>query len=334
MIKDTLNYKLLNTLLLLLIILILYITRDLWISIYNIIINTLKPIITSIMISYVFNLYLKKLNKFFNKITSILIFIGSIITTIIVIINLIIKITSQLKDCINIIYYFIKTYFVKYNIDILDIYNYINKFENINIINNIFKYITFIMIVISLSIYIFLGWDKIKQKIKFLSNRTTLDYLKNINKEIEKYTSSFFILIIINIIEYTIIFLIIGHPNYLILGLLAGILSIIPMIGGIITNIIALITAFTLNYKLFIRTLIGILVLSILDGYIVSPLIYSKGNKIHPVLIIISIFIFTKLLGPLGTIIAVPMLIIIMSTYKYIKRQKNDIFVQNVRKIQ
>ena len=286
------------------------------------------------MISYVFNLYLKKLNKFFNKITSILIFIGSIITTIIVIINLIIKITSQLKDCINIIYYFIKTYFVKYNIDILDIYNYINKFENINIINNIFKYITFIMIVISLSIYIFLGWDKIKQKIKFLSNRTTLDYLKNINKEIEKYTSSFFILIIINIIEYTIIFLIIGHPNYLILGLLAGILSIIPMIGGIITNIIALITAFTLNYKLFIRTLIGILVLSILDGYIVSPLIYSKGNKIHPVLIIISIFIFTKLLGPLGTIIAVPMLIIIMSTYKYIKRQKNDIFVQNVRKIQ
>lgn len=326
MIKDTLNYKLLNTLLLLLIILILYITRDLWINIYNIIINTLKPIITSIMISYVFNLYLKKLNKFFNKITSILIFIGSIITTIIVIINLIIKITSQLKDCINIIYYFIKTYLVKYNIDILDIYNYINKFENINIINNIFKYITFIMIVISLSIYIFLGWDKIKQKIKFLSNRTTLDYLKNINKEIEKYTSSFFILIIINIIEYTIIFLIIGHPNYLILGLLAGILSIIPMIGGIITNIIALITAFTLNYKLFIRTLIGILVLSILDGYIVSPLIYSKGNKIHPVLIIISIFIFTKLLGPLGTIIAVPMLIIIMSTYKYKKNENYTIF--------
>ena len=182
------------------------------------------------------------------------------------------------------------------------------------------------MIVISLSIYIFLSWDKIKQKIKFLSNRTTLDYLKNINKEIEKYTSSFFILIIINIIEYTIIFLIIGHPNYLILGLLAGILSIIPMIGGIITNIIALVTAFTLNYKLFIRTLIGILVLSILDGYIISPLIYSRGNKIHPVLIIISIFIFTKLLGPLGTIIAVPLLIIIMSTYKYKKNENYTIF--------
>ena len=66
--------------------------------------------------------------------------------------------------------------------------------------------------------------------------------------------------------------------------------------------------------------------LSILDGYIVSPLIYSKGNKIHPVLIIISIFIFTKLLGPLGTIIAVPLLIIIMSTYKYKKNENYTIF--------
>lgn len=319
MIKDTLNYKLLNILLILLIVLILYITKDLWISIYNIIINIIKPLITSIMISYVFNLYLKKLNKIFNKMISIVIFITSIITSILVIIKLIITITTQLKDCINIIYYFIKTYLTKYNINLIDIYNYLDKLENINIISNIFKYITFTMIVVSLSIYIFLSWDKIKQKIKITSTRTTLNYLKEINTEIEKYTCSFFILIIINIIEYTIIFLIIGHPNYLILGLLAGILSIIPVIGGIITNIIALIIAFVINYKLFIRTLIGILILSILDGYIISPLVYSRSNKIHPILIIISIFIFGKLLGILGTILAVPLLTIIISTYKYKK---------------
>ena len=325
MIKDTLNFKLLNILLLLLIILILYITKDLWISIYNIIINIINPIITSIMISYVFNLYLKKLNKYFNKSISIFIFIGSIITSIIVLIKLIINITQQITDCINIIYYFLKDIFIKYSIDFIDIYNYIDKFTNLNIFNNIFKYITFIMIVISLSIYIFLSWDRIKQKIKFLSNRTTLDYLKKLNKEIEKYTISFFILIIINIIEYALIFLIIGHPNYLLLGFLAGILSIIPIIGGIITNVVALITSFVINYKLFIRTLIGILILSILDGYIISPLVYSRSNKMHPILIIISIFIFNKLFGLIGTIIAVPFLTIIISIYKYKKNENYTI---------
>ena len=314
MIKDTLNYKLLNILLLLLIILILYVTKDLWLNIYNAVINILKPIITSIMISYVFNLYLKKLNKHFNKKLSISIFIITIITTIIIIIKLIIKITIQIKDCINIMYYFIKTYIT--NIEPINIYNYLGKIENLNLLNNIFKYITFMAIVTTLSIYIFLNWNKITNKIKYLSNRTTLDYLKKINKKIEKYVCSFFILLIINILEYTIIFLIIGHPNYLILGLLAGILSIIPIIGGIITNIIALITAFVINYRLFIRTLIGILILSILDGYIISPLVYSKGTKIHPILIILSIYIFSKMFGILGTILAVPILIVIMSIKK------------------
>ena len=38
--------------------------------------------------------------------------------------------------------------------------------------------------------------------------------------------------------------------------------------------------AYLTNYKLFIRTIIGILVLTILDGYIVSPLVYKKSNKI------------------------------------------------------
>ena len=317
MIKDTLNFKLLNILILLSIVLILYITRDLWISIYNIIINILKPIISSIMISYVFNLYLKKLNKYFNKITSILIFIRSIILSILLLVKLIISVTTQMTDCINIIYYFFKNIFIKYNINFIDIYKYLDKLTNVNIINSIFKYVTFIMIVIGLSIYLFLSWDKIKDRIKFRINIDTLKYLKNINLEIEKYTNSFFLLALINVIEYGLIFLVIGHPNYLLLGLLAGILSVIPIIGGIIINVLALITAFIINYRLFIRTLIGILVLSILDGYIVSPLVYSKSNKIHPILIILSIFVFSKLLGVLGAIIAVPLLIIIISIYNY-----------------
>ena len=316
MIKDTLNYKLLNTLLLLLIILIIYITKDLWTSIYATIINIIKPITTSIMISYVFNLYLKKLNKYFNKIISLLIFIGSIITSILIIIKLIITITSQLTDCINIIYYFLKNIFTKYNIEFIDIYKYLEGISNLNIVNNIIKYITLIIIVIVLSIYTFLNWDKLKSIIEYKTSRKSYDYLRTINIEIEKYTTSFFILVLINIIEYALAFLIIGHPNYLLLGLLAGILSIIPIIGGIITNIIAAITAFTLNYKLFIRTLIVILVLSILDGYIVSPLIYSKSNKIHPILIIISVFIFSKLLGFFGTVVAVPLLIVIINLCK------------------
>lgn len=39
--------------------------------------------------------------------------------------------------------------------------------------------------------------------------------------------------VVVQMIEYTIIFLIIGHPNYLILGVLSGVSAIIPWFGDL-----------------------------------------------------------------------------------------------------
>lgn len=328
MIKNKLDYKLVNFLLILLIILTIYQTRTIWISILNITTNILKPLIISIMISYVLNIYLRILNKKFNKIISLIIFLSTIFLIIyILIFKLLPTIITQLKEGIDGIIYILKTISIKYNINILDTIGKLKRIDelipNINIISNILKYITLTLIVVSITIYLFIDWNKIKEKTKkILKNKKIYNYISIINKELETYTKSFLLLSLINTIEYMIIFLIIRHPNYLLLGILSGILSIIPIIGGVTTNIIALSLAFITNYKLFIRTIIGILILTILDGYIISPLIYNKSNKIHPIISILVIYIGSKLFGMLGTILALPLLIIIKTTYKYIKEEK------------
>lgn len=325
MLKNKLDYKLVNFLLILLIILTIYQTKELWLNILNLTSNILKPLLISIIISYILNIYLKILNKKFNKKISIILFLITIFLIIyILIFKLLPTIILQLKEGINGITYILKTVSLKYNINIINTIGKLKQLDelipNINIISNIIKYISLTLIVISISIYLFIDWNKIinitKQILK--NKKTTYNYIVAINKELENYTKSFLLLSIINMLEYMIIFIIIRHPNYLLLGIMAGILSIIPIIGGITTNILALVTAFTINYKLFIRTIIGILVLSILDGYIISPLVYSKSNKIHPILIILSLFIFSKLFGLIGTITAVPLLIVIISSYKYL----------------
>lgn len=321
---DKIDYKLLNYLILFGIILIIYQTKELWLTIINTITTLLKPILISWIISYVCNIYLRKLNKIFNKLISIIIFITSLITIIyLLLFKMSPIIINQIIDSSNIFIYFIKKISIEYNIDLIDLYNYLDSLKTIlpinitNIINSLFKYISLVIIVISLSIYIFIDFNKIKSKIKMLSNRNKYyNNLKKINKELEKYTTGFLLLSLINILEYGIIFKIINHPNYLFLGILAGILSIIPIFGGIITNIIALITASVINYGLLLRTIIGILILSIIDGYIISPYIYKKSNKIHPIISIITVFIGTKLFGLLGTILAIPTLIIIINIYK------------------
>ena len=317
--KNKLDYKLVNFLLIALIFLVIYVTKDIWIYILNIVIEILKPIIISLIITYIFNLYLKKLNKYFNKYISIFIFLITILVFIFTIYKLFGQIIEQIKNSSNIIIYFIKEVLLKYNIDIFNLYNKIDTITEYvpNILNNILNYITLLIVIISSSIYIFIDLKKIKNYLKkiFIYN-----YISTINKDIESYTYSFMLLSIINVIEYTIIFIIIGHPNYLFLGILSGILSLIPMFGGLITNGVAIATSFIINYRLFIRTLIGILILTILDGYVISPIIYSKSNKIHPLMVILSIYIGGKLFGIIGVIFALPILVIILSSYNFFKK--------------
>lgn len=328
MLKNKINYKLVNILLILLIVLTIYQTRELWISIIQILENIIKPLLISIMISYVLNLYLRILNRKFNKSISTLIFLITILSIIyILFFKLLPPILIELTESIKSISYLLKELSIKYNINIMDIIKKLNKIDEIlpkiNIIGNILKYISITFIVISISIYMFFDWNKIVNKTKlFLNkNKKIYKYIKEINNSIEKYTKSFMLLTILNTIEYMTIFLIIRHPNFLLLGFISGILSIIPIIGGITTNIIALLLAYLINYKLFIRTIIGILVLTILDSYIVSPLVYKKSNKIHPILSIITIYASSKILGLFGAIIAMPLLIILITTYKYIKKE-------------
>lgn len=321
---DKINIKLVNILIISLIASVIYQTRTIWINILNI----TKPLLISLIISYIASMYLRILNKKLNKTLSIITFIATIILIIyILFFRLFPPIIKELTESINKITYFLKDISIKYNINIINVLYKLKQFDElipkINIIGNILKYISITFITLSISIYMFIDWNKIKNKIKeeTIKNKNLYEYIKTIDKSLEKYTKSFILLSLINTVEYLMVFLIIKHPNYLLLGTLSGILSIIPIIGGVTTNIVALTLAYITNYKLFIRTIIGILVLTILDGYIISPLVYKKTNKIHPILSIITIYIGSKLFGILGTVLALPTLIIITTTYKYIKKE-------------
>ena len=118
----------------------------------------------------------------------------------------------------------------------------------------------------------------------------------------ENYLNGFTKIIIISFFEYSIIFLIIGHPNAIMLGFLASISNLIPYFGGVFTNIIALITAFVVSPSLFIKTLIVFLVLSFIYTYIINP--YVVGIK--------------------GIVISLPLAILILTTIKYYKEDILD----------
>ena len=169
--------------------------------------------------------------------------------------------------------------------------------------------------------------SKIRRKIKeFLKskNKKTYNLIINIDSEITSYLKGLGIFMIIQFFEYTFLFFIIGHPNFLLLGVLACITTIIPYFGGLITNIIALLIASVVSTKLFILTLIVTIVFPNIDGYIISPKIYGKTNKLPPLLTIFSVFAGGALFGFYGIVIAVPITIVILAIYNAYKCEINN----------
>ena len=99
---------------------------------------------------------------------------------------------------------------------------------------------------------------------------------------------------------------------------------LIPYFGGMITNVVAAVTAFVISPALFIRTVITFAILSLVDGYVINPLVYGKTNNVHPLIVILSVYVGGKLLGIFGIMISFPLAVIIIATIKFFKADISD----------
>lgn len=194
----------------------------------------------------------------------------------------------------------------------------------LSFLNTSIKYVTNIIIVIVCTIYFLFNMERIRKNVyNFLNKSKLCTLIRLIDSEIRLYIKGIGINMIIQLFEYTIIFMLIGHPNFLLIGFLASVTTVIPVFGGIITGFLALITAFITSKKLFILTIIVMIIFTNIDSYIISPKVYNKTNKIPTILTIISVCI-GSLFGMFGIFISIPVLIVIMSIFKTYKESIKD----------
>lgn len=93
------------------------------------------------------------------------------------------------------------------------------------------------------------------------------------------------------------------------LGMVAGILSLIPYVGSILTMVIAGIVALLSPEPVsgLIKVLIVFAVVQLLDGNLITPKIMGERFGLHPVVIMFSVLVFAVLFGFVGLLIAVPL---------------------------
>ena len=332
------NYKLVNIALILVIIALLYLTGNVWTGIISKTFEIIFPFIISFAIAYALYPYYRYLmdKKVPKSLSIIIVFITVIVILLVVLFNVVPLIVSQLSSLFtNIINFFINIS-NKFDIDFgtfnetlkkvtTDIVANATKYVSdgaINFIGLSFTYITNFFIIVASTIYFLIDMDSIRLKLKKkLKANGRYNYVKKLDDSMKNYLIGFFKILLITYIEYTILYLIIGHPNAILIGFLAAIAGLIPYFGGLSVNIIAIITAAVVSPMMLIKTIIVFLITSALDSYVINPLVYGKSNKIHPIITILAVVAGGALMGVLGIIISLPLSIIIIETYNYYEKQ-------------
>ena len=115
-------------------------------------------------------------------------------------------------------------------------------------------------------------------------------------------------------------FFIIGIPNALPLGVIAGLGHLIPYLGPVIGGVPAIILSIMVTGDLSQVPLIILVVFGVyaVDNGFVQPYVFGKSVDIHPILIILLIIAGGQLFGLIGMLIAIPVATVIKTTAKQI----------------
>jgi putative permease len=132
-------------------------------------------------------------------------------------------------------------------------------------------------------------------------------------------------------VTFTIAWTIIGIPGALVLGVVAGFLTLIPDVGPFLAAVLAIGVALLegsnwgwMPSSSFIVALIALavyLILIAIKNFWLRPVIMGRSVHMHETLVLISIILSTILWGILGALLIVPVLASLMVIFDYLRRR-------------
>ena len=130
--------------------------------------------------------------------------------------------------------------------------------------------------------------------------------LNEMNQQVSSYIRGQITVAICVGFTYIIGYTLIGLPYGVTIGMIAGLLTIIPYIGSIIGLTPALIIGFVTNPTLALHVLLVFVIEQLIESRVLQPLILGSSLKMHPVTILIILLAAGKMVGLVGLLIAVP----------------------------
>lgn len=88
------------------------------------------------------------------------------------------------------------------------------------------------------------------------------------------------------------------------LGLISGILDIIPILGPTLALAVILLVAYPMGITKIILIIVGFLLVQQISNYVVRPVLFGKLMELHPLMVFLALFLAEQFLGFWGVILS------------------------------
>lgn len=172
-----------------------------------------------------------------------------------------------------------------------------------------------IIFVFVIAFYLVIEQSALKKMFRYVVPRQHMAYVELIIDRIEyklgRWVLGQMVLGIVVGLSVGIVLWILGVKYALALGLIAGILEVLPVIGPLVSGIIGTLIALSQSFFLGIGALIMYVVIQQLENQILVPNIMKKATGLNPLVTLLAVLLGGRLAGFVGVILSVPIATII-----------------------
>ena len=142
--------------------------------------------------------------------------------------------------------------------------------------------------------------------------------MSDVNSTLKAYTRAQLISCVLIGFICTIGFYLLGNDYALLLGILAGVLELVPLIGPLTIAILATMVSGLESGWQALWTAVFLGVLRIVQDYLIYPRVIREGIHLHPLAVILSVLAGEQVAGIPGVFIAIPLVALLTVLYKHI----------------
>jgi predicted PurR-regulated permease PerM len=190
------------------------------------------------------------------------------------------------------------------------------------------------VLVILVSVHLFMSeWPRMREWLVELAPEPYHDDMRELYRRLRNvwmaYLRGQIVLMVVVGIVFTIAWLILGIPGALVLGVLAGLFTLVPDVGPFLASAFAVGVALLegSSWIPFSNAVVAIIVFFIylvlinLKNFFLRPMIMGRSLHMNEALIFISIMVATILVGILGALLIVPVMASVAVIMEYLRRR-------------